>query len=161
MVDVTPGWGEPCISVSFMLHLMWSCYQIYVRLMCYILCWILCVPSLSFVHMKCYVLCCNLCIKLCAPNMLDPMLHLLWTESCLRAHLNVYVFILILANGLGEPQILAYLSLLLAYLMYFISVLFDFASMWGWVMLDFKIHIILSEKSVNKPILEIELHGCK
>ena len=92
MVGVTPGWGEPRIYVSFMLHLMWSCYQIYVHLMCYILCWILCVPRLSFVCMKCYVLCCDLCIKLCAPNMLDPMLHLLWTKSCLRPQPNVFLF---------------------------------------------------------------------
>ena len=134
MVDVTPGWGEPRIYVSFMLHLMWSCYQIYVHLMCYILCWILCVPSLSFVRMKCYVLCCDLCIKLCAPNMFDPMFHLLWTEICLRPQLNVYFFfIFIIAHGLGKPQILAYLSLLLAYLMYFIYVLFDFAFMSNWV----------------------------
>ena len=125
MVDVTPGWGEPRISVSFMLHLMWSCYQIYVRLMCYILCWILCVPRLSFVCMKCYVLCWDLCIKLCAPNMLDPMLHLLWTESCLRPQPSIYFLFLIVAHGLGEPQLLVYLSLLVAYLMYFISVLFN------------------------------------
>ena len=126
MVDVTSGWCEPHISVFFMLHLMWFCYHIYVPLMCYILCWILCVLGLSFVRKKCYILCCDLCIRLCASNMLDVMFLLLWTESCLRPQPNVYFLFLIVAHGLGEPQILAYLSLLVAYLMYFISVLFNF-----------------------------------
>ena len=51
-----PRMGEPRISVSFVLHLLWSCYQFYVHLMCYILCWTLCVLTLIFVCMICDVL---------------------------------------------------------------------------------------------------------
>ena len=92
MVDVTPRWGEPRISMSFMLYIMWFFYHIYVLLMCYTLCWILRVPSSSFLCKKCYILCCHLCIRLCASNMLDLMFLLLWTKSCFRPQPIVHFY---------------------------------------------------------------------
>ena len=144
--------------MSFMLHLMWSCYQIYVHLLCYILCWILCVPRLSFVRMKCYVLCCDLCINLCAPNMLDLMLHLLWTESGLRTQPSIY-FYFDRSPLIGRTtNIGIYLSLTGIFDVFHLCFV-RFSFMWDWVLLDIKIHIMLSEKTVNKPILEVELRG--
>ena len=157
MVDVTSGWCEPHISVFFMLHLMWFCYHIYVCLMCYMLCGILCVPRLSFVRMKCYVLCYDLCINLCAPNMLDLMLHLLWTEIGLRTQPSIY-FYFDRSPWIGWTTNIGVSISLTSIFDVFHLCFVRFAFMWDWVLLDIKIHIMLSAKIANKPILEVELH---